>query len=744
MKALKAVIVVVICWMFAPTVSLAQGSEFDLLLDYQQFLEQHKDMSTSELLEMHPVGPYLDSAGTSWESVQHHDLIETEYELTSYEKDLLQDNGFVVTERLRNDSFVGHLAHIWRADLPLFLSTDAILHAVHYHYDTILMQIELGILHSHLTELLARMHTKLPELFLAYADDPAMSLMFEDVDLYLTVPRRLLGDASAQAHYVGDAVVNEVLGLIAAEDLVPYPLFSAACREIDFSQFTPRGHYTQDEALKRYFQAMIWLGRMEMYLLAPQNVTPGPCPLLSDEDIQRQTIGAVLLLELMDLAKANTLYTEMETVLALLVGEQDNVTPAHLRSVLDVAQVDSAGQLLDAATLEAFQQLLRLEPFAFQRIQSQVLRCDPTTPEAVQPASAFLLLGQRFVIDSYITGNVVADKITFQDQTICRLIPSTLDVLAGLGNNVALELLGPELDQYHYASNLAALRYLVDGHDPAFWDSSIYTMWLNSIRTLNPLANRAHLPAFMQTAAWWRQKLNTQLASWTQLRHDNLLYAKQSYTSAYACSYPCAYVEPFPEFFDSLNKLALTAQAQFSSLAFSDNDLKQEILDYYSLLDTVTDTLGTIARKELDGIPLAQDEVNFMLETLYRGSYGVLKGWYMLLLNGADYRPMNSPTSNYSDYLVADYHTTPTDCAGSPLGWVLHAGTGPIDLAIVVAPVPDAGQTAFVGPVMSYYEYTASDFQRLTDEEWDNSYLWQATRPTWTSSYLANEAGGPY
>ena len=60
----------------------------------------------------------------------------------------------------------------------------------------------------------------------------------------------------------------------------------------------------------------------------------------------------------------------------------------------------------------------------------------------------------------------------------------------------------------------------------------------------------------MQTAAWWQQKMNTQLASWAQLRHDNLLYAKPSYSGGVSCSFPEAYVEPFPEFYGRLAAFA--------------------------------------------------------------------------------------------------------------------------------------------------------------------------------------------
>ena len=34
-------------------------------------------------------------------------------------------------------------------------------------------------------------------------------------------------------------------------------------RVMDFSQFTPRGHYTRSVKLKKYFQCMMWLGRVD-------------------------------------------------------------------------------------------------------------------------------------------------------------------------------------------------------------------------------------------------------------------------------------------------------------------------------------------------------------------------------------------------------------------------------------------------------------------------------------------------
>jgi hypothetical protein len=757
---------------------LAQPSDTDPFVQYQQFLAQHRDMSTSELLAMYSAGDFQEDVGLSWESVLHHDLIDPCCGLTADERQLLERNGFVVTERLRQRTVVDQLLYIWRNDLPLFISTDAILHALGRSYDRIIKDVELGLLIERLSTLLTRMHERLVELDAKYAANPQMLPMLRDVDLYLTVARKLLGHGVAPHYEQNVSEVDHLLTLIQREAPTSYALFAQRRREIDFSQFTPRGHYTQHEDLEKYFRAMMWLGRTEMYLSAPQNTVAPP----TAEDVQRQTIDALLVLELLDTADATPLYDEIERVLTFLFGEQDNLTAGDLKMIVASLGLEDASELLDPTALGAFRDKLAEAGLGAQRILSQILYCDPMNPEAVQPPSVFMLFGQRFVIDSYITGNVVADKIVYRGEAICRLFPSTLDVLGGLGNNVAMELLVPELDAYLYASNLAALRYLVDAHDAAFWDSSVYNMWLKAIRALNPPANREVLPAFMQTAAWWHEKMNTQLASWTELRHNSILYAKQSYTPGFICSYPSAYVEPFPEFYRRLRALADASRQQFKDVAIfeppqggsipffdvpvpfndavvseppqgegiplSDVPLESAISAYFARFSAIMETLETIAQKELDGTSLTEEEISFMKEMLYLRMYSNIcyiwyepDGWYGDLLYRED--PLVSDEADESswEYVVADYHTTPTDCAGNLLGAIMHAGTGLIDLAIVTAQAPDAEIAAFVGPVMSYYEYTSADFQRLTDEQWKTTYLSRATRPAWTASYLADESG---
>lgn len=179
---------------------------------------------------------------------------------------------------------------------------------------------------------------------------------------------------------------------------------------------------------------------------------------------------------------------------------------------------------------------------------------------------------------------------------------------------MAWELLVPELDEYHHSSNLAALRYLVDSHDPAFWDSSIYSMRLDAIRALCPPVNREHPPPFMQTTAWSHQKMNTQSSSWTELRRNSILYAKQSYTPEWVWYCRGACLEPFPEFYRRLQALADVSHLRFDNIAFSHAVLGFEIVSYLGRFSSIIETLETITRKELDGTPLTEEEASFMKE----------------------------------------------------------------------------------------------------------------------------------
>ncbi|MGD8782595.1 MAG: DUF3160 domain-containing protein [Ignavibacteria bacterium] len=700
---------------------------------YKTFLENNENMSNEELLNMYPAGNFKDKVNNVISDPLYLDSIEIKYGLTDHEKTLLNQHGFMVTERLKGETFGQQFLDIYHKDLPVYVSSDAVLHAFHSSYDLILKQTELSILIDKVKNLLNSAYAQIAALESKYSSDADMIGYLKDVDVYLTVPRIIL-DQSAQAYFEDNtSTVNNFLGYIESETLKEIPFFSEVPRKLDFSQFKIRGHYEDSHypQLGQYFQAMIWLGKMELYLIAPETAENKP----TAADVQRQIVMSYLINELIDAAGIKSDYDEIEEIVSSFVGKQDNVTLNNLISLAGELTISDASELNDSDTVAEFQATLSSKSYAEQMILSQVLMNDPRTPDSIKPASAFLLFGQRFVIDSYVTANVVFDKIKFNNVFIRRMLPSSLDMLFALGNDAAAQLLETELEKYKYSTNLASLRYLIDNHDEEFWSSSIYNSWLNSIRALNPPGDKSNLPEFMQTAAWWQQKMNGQLAAWTELRHDNLLYAKQSYTGGVTCVYPYSYVEPVPQFFESMSLLADVMKEKLNNVGIDEASIN----NYFENFGGYCDTLANIADKELSGTAFSDSDKNFLQRMLSEQLVcgGVYDGWYFNMY----FEREATDGLLKKDYLVADYHTAPTDASGAYVGWVKHSGTGPIDMAVIKTSLPEGKEVAFIGPVYSLYEYTTTNFERISDSEWEKTYLEMSLRPDWVNIYLADASG---
>jgi hypothetical protein len=718
----------------------AQG--FDLT-QYLNFLQNHQNMQTGDLLQMHPAGVFQGNINVNYQDVLYFDSIDAKYNLTGFEKSLIQDHGFMVSQRLSQPSFGQILLDIHHNDLPVFVSTDAILYAYHISYDRILREVELGYLIDKVDGVLMSLRNSFPQLVSLYSSQPGMMQMLKDADLYLTVGLKLIGESINPYYPENSGKIDTVMTLIMdANSFSSEALFSSNCIEYDWSQFKPRGHYDSDDfpQLRLYFRTMMWLGRIELYLLRPSGVSINCFP-QTDEDIQRQIIDANLIYELFGLAGVHSDFEDIENILQFFVGKQDNVTLDNMAFLRNAVQITNAAQLLDTLKTAEFQDTLRNQSFAYQLILSQILMGDPMAGDSIVPASSFLVFGQRFVDDSYVTASVVYDRITYQGEKICRLFPSALDPMFSLGNNAAAQLLIPELNTYHYSTNLAALRYLFDSFPTAYWDSSLYKRWLYMIKTLNPPEDRGNLQGFMTTAAYWQEKLNTQLSSWAELRHDNLLYAKQSYTGVPICSFPYSYVEPFPELYGALKNTGIAGYNYFENVQFLDNSIKQNILDYFTNLQYTCDTLKSISEKELSDTPLSPAETNFLKNMMFEATnYGpAYNGWYPhLVYRDDEYEYKGLMDANY---LVADIHTTPSDCVGNMFGWISHVGTGPVDMGVFIANMPGGDECAFIGPVLSYREYVTTGFLRLTDDEWSSNYMFSSSRPDWVNLYLADSTG---
>ncbi|XXX74351.1 DUF3160 domain-containing protein [Sorangium sp. So ce134] len=625
----------------------------------------------------------------------------------------LSANGFVISEKKTFPTFVYGYETIYALDLPLYVSADSILFAVHRSYDAILKAVELASLAPELATMLEEMRARLA----AGAGGDLGAEARADADLFTAVALALLNDKAVAPVAGADAAkIDELVsGAKSHQGTAGVRLFGSD-RLMDFSQFEPRGHYTDMPELERYFRSMMWLGRVDFRFLETQEN--------GEQVFQRRQLEGAYVLRALAEEKTLDRYTRIDDAIQAFVGESDYMTLPQLDVLLADLGLTSAAGLADVPD-DAIAAVIVKKGHGTQRISSHIM-INGLDKGTLPLSSSFALLGQRYVVDSHVFSNVVYDRV--KGGTVKRMMPNPLDVgFAALGNDQAGLLLAPELGQFPYAPDLHMMRVLVDAHPADFWSKNIYNRWLGALRELSParaLADSEGLPGVAKTEAWGRRLLNTQLASWAELRHDTLLYAKQSYTGGTTCEFPDAYVDPYPAFYARIAELAEHGGRVVESLDLSRNaGLAERLTAYFAELHGVAQTLGEMATNERAGVPLTQAHLDFINQAVRIqwgcGSPFGAEGWYAKLF-------FDVVKSVELDPTIADVHTQPTDEGGAMVGRVLHVGTGLPRLMVVTAD-PCGTPRAFVGLASSYFEQITEGFERMTDEEWAGNI--RETRP---------------
>jgi hypothetical protein len=278
----------------------------------------------------------------------------------------------------------------------------------------------------------------------------------------------------------------------------------------------------------------------------------------------------------------------------------------------------------------------------------------------------------------------------------------------------------------------------MDEHQTALFNENLYGLWLGALRELDEIPDSRQFPRAMQSRPWQHKMLHTQLASWAELRHDTILYAKQSYTAYAVCEYPKGYVEPYPKFYAKVAHFAEEGARRLTAAktAVADaeqakqmDQLKERQAEFLKSFAVTSRQLEQLANKELAAKPFTKKEEELLKKTIdiRGGGSGPPRydGWYPKLFYGRE------PAS--WDPIVADVHTNP-----SPVGrGTLQVATGN-PAFVVVAVDNQKDRTAYVGPVYSYYEFVVDPEQRLDDEDWQQRVRTrnEPPRPGWTKSFL--------
>ena len=142
------------------------------------------------------------------------------------------------------------------------------------------------------------------------------------------------------------------------------------------------------------------------------------------------------------------------------------------------------------------------------------------------------------------------------------------------------------------------------------WQANMYTGWLWVLKGfLEPFGDG--YPSFMTNAAWLDKDLNTALGSWSELKHDTVLYGKQSGAEMGGdvdIDLVVGYVEPNIEVYEKL--LWLTR--------YSRKNLKAKGVDILSIdnslesFEWLLEFLINCSIKELNNEELTEDEYDWI------------------------------------------------------------------------------------------------------------------------------------
>ena len=713
----------------APTpVPLTNPDSIAFLGAYKPILEKAKTISLPEFLAEHTPADAPKEAKPGYKPLQakYFDLIDQKLELTPAEKARIDSVGFMVSDRLQKPTMAEALLDVYAKDLPVLVTTDLILQALHASYDDILKTLEEHMLIATIGDVLKKTQAALTKVDPGTALDA--KLAHADADFFLTVARSLLAGSPQKANGGAaiDAQVTAFLAHVAGLEMKDVTIFGVQ-RKMDFSQFKPRGHYEGNPALERYFRAMMWLGRADLRF-AEFDVGVNAWVVRS-----RQLMAALLLHQAVNAGAGLPGWQSADDLIGLMVGPVDYIDFKGVAKLVADQGLVSASTVagLDAQATDSLLAALLSGKYGSQRIASHWLATDPHSATPTPLAPSFAFLGQRFVVDSHVFSNVVYDRIVHDGKKVQRVLPNPLDALFVMGNDLVLPLLAPDFAAHSYWGSLHGLRWLVDSYDASFWQSNVYNLWLDSLRQLNAPTTAAKYPFAMRTPAWRDKVANTQLASWAQLRHDTLLYAKQSYTGGVACEHPAGYVEPYPAFYQRLETLADVAGQALANAQVEQPWVQTQIATFFTNWKQVMGTLRSIAERELKGESLTAADQAFLkkiIETSPGCGSPMFSGWYTSLYFSADNFDKWKPT-------IADVHTNP-NTGPLPGPNVLHVATGNVSLMVFTVDTC-TGAEAFVGPVFRYHEVDVKKIERLSDKDWEKM-LKDGTAPeppVWTQSF---------
>ena len=594
----------------------------------------------------------------------------------------LAQNGFAIVPSEHEQLF-----HVYEqndySQFPSFVTTDLYLQLFHLYIDCMLRDIEENALHSSIVSFVNDMYINMHAQAMKGETETIRQLSHHDA-VYFSIAYELLTGKSIGSPDERAEATAELQKVLASED--DFSDFIGDYNKVKFaySLFRPRGHYTRSEQLKRYFRGMMWL----------QSV---PFGLNSTEQLQQAIIIADELNRQEPLQKT---YQRIDNLLTYLMGKPDNLSIPQVQTELNNVNLPLAELLENEAVLAKIQNNL-------DEIGEKQTRIRPKFERTSH--NKVCLMPQRYQPDA----EVLQEMVDYDSPETLRPTPKGLDFFAAMGVGAAEQILKDEGQKWKdFGSQLEKMKQRMGEID---WNETVATQWMQALKTVNILSSDENLPYFMVTPEWDLKNLNAALASWTELKHDAILYAKQPFGAECGGGglpdpVVKGYVEPNIGFW----KKAIELLENTSKLLNEQGMMTEKIERATERIGEEARFLLRISEKELTGATISDEEYdqlkcvgatfeNISLD-LIREPDQYLMGWDDV--QGADRKVA----------LVADVYTANAD--NNPDKSILFEAVGAADEIFVVVEI-NGYLYLTRGAVLSYREFTQPlGVQRLTDEEW--------------------------
>jgi len=624
----------------------------------------------------------------------------------------LSENGFILTKSNNKDIY-GVYEELKKLNRPIFITTDLILHTDHLLFDYILRIIEIREL-DNLTRQLSK--DMFNEMINIYNRSNLSSLEKEALerDLGFFAVSCKIFDTDIKVPKAIEKKVEKELTLIKnAEGFAKSPLFEI---KEDYSQYKPRGHYTRNETLKNYFKAMMWFGRMPFFAKPPKSNT-------ASEEQEKlgisHTLSAIYITYILN---NNPLllesYNKIYKLTSFFVGESDDLGVTDYLSIMK----EVYGKEIKLTLLSKKDLLSQFINKVKERKPPKIISGLLTDQETDELPRVFKFMGQRFIPDAYIFQNLVYDKVSLftgkgkpftavpsQIGTV-RGFPRGLDVMAVLGSEDALEILDKEGDTSFkgYKEQMERLKKEFSLLNESSWRKNLYYRTIYQFKKILDNIDEFKNP-YIDRQKWARKVLNTLLGAWAELRHDTILYAKQSYTVMVTAVHPHspkkpspAYVEAYPAFYEE-NSSFIT---ELILLLENDKAIPKNVVINLKHYSKILKKLTDISEKENRMETLDEKTVEY-IHSIPKKLEGIVKFSPQIMMEIA-----NATDSKMA--LVADVHTDVNTQQ------ILEVGVGNPHKLVIIVPINNKPYL-MEGATFSFYEFKENMSNRLTDEEWQQS-----------------------